>query len=223
MSVIADVDFAPESFELGRIFRMEGGQDAVRIQIESMVPLGESIIPFVWVHNPHRDGFESWVMDHPSVETFEVREEHEDRALYAFAWDATQDDVITAIKSVGAQLLEGTGTESKWRFELRFPSHEALSQFQEYCIEEGVDFEVLRIYNPTKPDVGPWYGLSTPQREALVLAAREGYFDIPRRISTKALGDELGISDQAVTERMRRGLSRLLDHTVLVEELSEKR
>ena len=221
MSVIADVDFTPESFELGRIFRMEG-QDAVRVQIESMVPLGESIIPFVWVHNPHRDGFETQVPNHPSVKTFELREEHDDRALYAFEWDASRDDVIVAIKSVGAQLLEATGSESTWQFELRFPSHDALSRFQEYCIEKGVDFEVRRLYNPTKPDIGPWYGLSTAQREALLLAAREGYFDIPRRISTKAIGEELGISDQAVTERLRRGLSSLLEHTVLVEEPPEE-
>jgi hypothetical protein len=31
----------------------------------------------------------------------------------------------------------------------------------------------------------------------------------------------LGISDQAVTERLRRGTSTLLDHTVMVEELRQ--
>lgn len=218
MSVIADIDFSPESFELGRILRVGEG---VRVEIESMVPLGESIIPYVWIHDSHRNGFAASVKDHPSVESFDVQEVHEDRTLYALKWQASRDIVIQGIKEVGAQLLEATGTEQTWQFELRFPSHNALSKFQEYCLNADIEIEVVRIYNPTKPDTGPWYGLSDPQREALMLAFEEGYFDVPRHISTKDLGNSLGISDQAVTERLRRGLSTLLAHSVMVEDLHQ--
>lgn len=214
MSVIVDLDFSPASFELGRILRVGEG---VRIEIESMVPLGESIIPFIWVYDTHRDGFEERVRDHSSVDRFEVREAHEDRTLYAIEWRASRDIVIEGFRRTDAQILEGTGTEDRWRFEVRFPGHDPLGDFQAYCTREDVDFEVVRIYNPTKPDTGPWYGLSEPQREALVLAMQAGYFDIPRRISTKELGNRLGISDQAVTERLRRGTSRLLEHTIMLE------
>jgi len=48
--------------------------------------------------------------------------------------------------------------------------------------------------------------LSEPQREALTLAVRRGYYDIPRGCTTAELADELGISDQAVTERLRRAI-----------------
>ncbi|WP_249361517.1 helix-turn-helix domain-containing protein [Haloterrigena sp. H1] len=33
-----------------------------------------------------------------------------------------------------------------------------------------------------------------------------GYYDIPRGCTTAELADELGISDQAVTERLRRAI-----------------
>lgn len=218
MAVIADMDFSPESFELGRILRVGEG---VRVEIESMVPLGESIIPYIWIYDSHRDGFGASVKGHPSVESFTVQEVHDDRTLYALEWRASRDLVIEGIKEVGAQLLEATGTERRWRFELRFPSHDALSQFQEYCSSAEIDVEVVRIFNPTKPDTGPWYGLSVPQREALMMAAAEGYYEIPKQISTNELGKRLGISDQAVTERLRRGTSTLLEHTVMVEELRQ--
>ncbi|MDR5656389.1 helix-turn-helix domain-containing protein [Halodesulfurarchaeum sp. HSR-GB] len=191
------------------------------MEVESMVPLGESIIPYIWIYEPHRDGFEAAVKNHPSVESFEVQEVHDDRTLYALEWRASRDLVIKGIREGGAQLLEATGTGHNWRFELRFPSHDALSDFQDYCLSADIEMEVIRIYNPTKPDTGPWYGLSVPQREALMLAFREGYFDIPRQISTKELGNRLGISDQAVTERLRRGTSTLLAHSVMIEELQQ--
>jgi len=39
------------------------------------------------------------------------------------------------------------------------------------------------------------------QREAPVLAVESGYDDIPRTCTTVELGEKLGVSDRAVTER----------------------
>jgi predicted DNA binding protein len=77
---------------------------------------------------------------------------------------------------------------------------------------------VIRVYNPTTPDAGPWYGLTTAQREALVLAVESGYYDIPRTCTTVEVAEELGISDQAVTERLRRAIVNLVDNSLLVAE-----
>jgi len=97
---------------------------------------------------------------------------------------------------------------------VRFASHESLSDFTSFCEDDGLDLEVTRVYNPTKPDAGPWYGLTEPQREAIDLAVTKGYYDIPRECTTKDLADELGISDQAVTERLRRAIVSLVSHTL---------
>lgn len=40
-----------------------------------------------------------------------------------------------------------------------------------------------------------------------------GYFEVPRQITLAELSEELGISDQAINERMRRGLSTLVATT----------
>lgn len=47
-------------------------------------------------------------------------------------------------------------------------------------------------------------------------SGRGGYYSIPRRVSTKDLADELGISDRPVKERLRRAISRSVRDTPLL-------
>ncbi|TKX52549.1 helix-turn-helix domain-containing protein, partial [Halorubrum sp. SS7] len=122
------------------------------------------------------------------------------------------------ILDLDAVVLGATGTADAWEFELRFPTHEALSAFQDYYVDEDIEVSVARIYNPTKPDAGPWYGLTSPQRETLAAAVDAGYYSLPREISTQELADSFDISDQAVTERLRRGIATLVRNTLLVDE-----
>ena len=101
---------------------------------------------------------------------------------------------------------------------MRFSDREALSQCQECCEAAHISLELTHIYNPTGPEAGPWYGMSEPQREALALAIRRGYYDIPRGCTTAELADELGISDQAVTERLRRAIGTFGRYALLTPE-----
>ena len=43
-----------------------------------------------------------------------------------------------------------------------------------------------------------------------------GYYSLPRQISTQEIADEFGISDQAVSERLRRGITTLVTNTLLL-------
>ena len=218
MSVIADIYISPRDFELGRILVME---EPVSVVLETMVPMGQRTVPFLWVHDHDRDPFERAVRDHPSVERFREVEVHENRVLYAFRWLTEADALFTAFAETDAQLLEASGHPDNWEFELRFRSHEHLSSFKNHCEDAGIGVEVRRIYNPTKPAGGPYFGLTHPQREALTTAVRGGYYSIPRTISTKELAAQLDISDQATTERLRRAIITLTEHTLLTEETDE--
>lgn len=52
----------------------------------------------------------------------------------------------------------------------------------------------------------------------LIRAIQAGYYSIPRQASTQALADEFGISDQAVTERLRHGITALVSNTLLLTD-----
>ena len=212
MSVIAHLRIPPSSFELGRILEMKGDASIV---LENMVPLGETAVPFFTVHESAREGFETEVRSHPSVESIQVVATHDGQTLYALDWAVSRDIFFQGLLEVRANVLSATGTAQEWEFELRFPDHDALSEFQEYCSNAHIDLEVGRIYNPTRPGSGPWFDLTQTQRETLVRAVQDGYYSIPRRISTQELADAFDISDQAVTERLRRAIITLVENTLI--------
>ncbi|WP_299268684.1 helix-turn-helix domain-containing protein [Halorientalis sp.] len=213
MSVIVEMEVAASDFELGRILDIVPG---VRIEVETMVPAGERAVPLFWVYDGDRASFESRVRDHPAVDVVTEIDEFEDRTLYAIDWNVEFDHFFGAIVENGGHVLAATGHSDAWQFEVRFPDHDSLSSFQESLEDARISFEVIRVYNPTKPDAGPWFGLTPTQREALVLAVESGYYDIPRACTTVELADQLGISDQAVTERLRRAIVNLVNHSLLV-------
>ncbi|MFC7213007.1 helix-turn-helix domain-containing protein [Saliphagus sp. GCM10025334] len=215
MSVIAEFRIASANFELGRILHIEG---ITSIELENLVPIGEATVPLFWIHNSTRSSFVDAVKRHPTVNDASEVDVFEDRTLFTLDWDANQDHLFRGIRETDGQLLSATGTPDSWAFELRFPDHTALSEFTTRCEDAQISLEVARVYNPTEPDAGPWHGLTGPQREAITLAVEMGYYDIPRGCTTKELADELEISDQAVTERLRRAIGALVTYTLIPSE-----
>lgn len=215
MSVIVELTLPSESFELGRILRVEG---RTRVTLETMVPMGGKPTPFVRVQNVARERFEQRVRAHSTVNDVRETNRHDGETLYTLDWDPTADTLFRALLDMEVALLGATGGAERWELELRFPSHETLSDFQEYYTDHDIRVTIERIYNPTRPEAGPWYGLTEPQREALMQAVQSGYYSVPRGVSTKDLAAEAGISDQAMIERLRRGLTALVRNTLLAAE-----
>lgn len=212
MSVIVDISIPADQFELGRILDAHppGGLD-----LETMVPIGDRSVPLITVHGDRKSEFEALVRQHDSVADLTLVDDHDGETLYALDWSVTDDRLFQAMAVSDAYLLNATGSPTSWAFEIRFPTHAALKEFRDECDAVEIDIELERLYNPSKPDAGPWFDLTERQRETLRLAVQEGYYDIPRRISTKELADKLGVSDQAVTERLRRAIVTLVDNTLL--------
>lgn len=221
MAVIAHLRIPADSFELGRILEVEA---AGTIELENMVPLGERAVPFFSVSDDVRESFEQNVENHPSVIDIVEVTRHNSERLYSLDWNVGRDVFFQGVVDMNGQLLSATGTTATWEFEIRFPTHDALSDFQEYCSNAHISLEVGRIYNPVRPGTGMWYGVTEPQRQTLMRAVQGGYYSIPRGMSTQDLADDLGISDQAVTERLRRAIVTLTENTLIAmeDELDEE-
>ena len=215
MSVIVELEIAAREFELGRV--LTTGQTG-RVEMETVVPAADRAVPLFWAYDGDTESFESTVGDHPSVNTVTVVDSFESQALYAIDWDARSDHLLSAVVDHDGAILTATSAADRWLFELRFRSHDDLGGFESDLEDAHIPIDVIRVYNPTTPDAGPWYGLTTAQREALVLAVESGYYDIPRTCTTVEVAEELGISDQAVTERLRRAIVNLVDNSLLVAE-----
>ena len=63
---------------------------------------------------------------------------------------------------------------------------------------------------------GPYTSpLTDKQGEALELAFEQGYYEIPRDTTAKEFAEAVGISHQALSERLRRAHKNLAENTVV--------
>lgn len=219
MAVIADLVLPREEFELGRI--LSTGPDT-NIALETIVPLGERSVPFVRVFDEHRS-FEATVAAHAAVNDITAVTEHDGETLYALDWDVSTDTFFAGLLEVDATILGGQALDDRWEFNLRFPTHDDLADFRKHCEDHEIPIDISGLFNPTRPEAGPWYGLTPPQRESLARAVEAGYYSIPRRVSTNDLATEFGVSDQAMTERLRRAIVALVSNTLLVDDGQQAR
>ncbi|WP_267163075.1 helix-turn-helix domain-containing protein [Halovenus salina] len=213
MSVIVELSLPSSTFQHGQILATEGG---TTITLDTMVPLGDRSVPFFRVHGSVRESFEASVREHPTVSRIQTINTHGDETLYALDWEHTDDAFLSLVERLDGHVLEATGDASQWNFQLRFPTHDSLSMFQEHCHEADLQLDIRRIYNPTTPEAGPWYGLTTPQRKTLGAAVERGYYSLPRQASTQELAETFDVSDQAITERLRRAIEMLVTNTLLL-------
>lgn len=140
-----------------------------------------------------------------------------DRLLCRVEWSGQPDELLEGIAEAGGTILEGRAA-GEWYFRLRFLDHGQVGNFYNFCTDQRLDVTVERVYTLTEETIeGRKLGLSEEEREALLLALREGYFESPKRSSATALSSRLGITQQAFSERVRRGNERVLRNVLLDE------
>ena len=207
MSVIADFSIPADEFALGYLLEVRPG---VQVRLESMVPTGEAMIPYFWVEDPDIDAVEEALLESPYVEDARIVDRIDDEALFRIEWAEDIDGIVATIKEAESVILEGKGHGDHWTFELRFSEYDALSQFYRSVVEKGISITLKNIHNPIDQSGPRSNVLTDEQHEALRTALEEGYFAVPREITLVELAEELGISDSAVSQRIRRGLTKLL-------------
>ena len=212
MTVIADITVPADAFPLGRV--LEDVPD-VEIELERIVPLQEAIIPLFWISGGETRDIETVLRDHHGTETVEELTSAEGRTLFEVHWSPEINGLIQALIDARAKILEATGTADSWDFRLRFSAHEDLSAFNMALTEDGIPVTLRHIYNPTLPEES---SLSPEQRDALLTAHRQGYFEVPRRTTLTELADTIEISDSALSQRIRRATDTLVEQTLLTDD-----
>lgn len=201
MSVIVEVTVPASDFELGR--SLQPVSDDAEFELERMVPTTDRVIPFFWAYDADTAALEKRLPDRENIRDVELLDEFDEQALFRIEWPADINGLVQAINEYGVMILEAVGTAERWEFQFWFPNESDVAAFSADCDRSDVTLNLQRLYHPDEPAVDT-SGLTATQRETLLTALEEGYFAIPRDITTEELGDRLGISDQAVSERLRR-------------------
>lgn len=130
-----------------------------------------------------------------------------DQQLYRLTWAPGVEDVLALLTDAGGTILDARGDDRRWRFRVFYPSRQAVSIVN--GSQNGLSFSMNRIGHLEQKSAVR-YGLTDKQHEALRKGWSQGYFDVPRRIGIEELSSDLGVTHQAVSERLRRGQSTLI-------------
>lgn len=211
MSVVAEFTIPPESFPFGETLV---GMPDVEIEVDRIVPSGESALPFFWVRGCDPETFMEHAENEPGVEDTRLLERVETTALFRAEW-TLDADLIEGLERLDATIVETVGTADHWRFEVRTQDRDSFVAFQEVFEDRGIAIDLTRLYDLEELIEGTHRGLTPDQRETLLTAHREGYFDRPQGATQADLADEFDISRRAVAERLRRGTRNLVGATLL--------
>ncbi|GKZ12903.1 helix-turn-helix domain-containing protein [Haladaptatus sp. T7] len=222
MAVIAELTLQSKSFPLGDL--LTTGTD-IHIEFERVVPVGPRVVPVFWAWGDDLSDFETRVRDGSYVNDLTELDRVDDRVLYLMEWEIPDEAFLEGLQETNSIIRTAEGYDDEdWSFELLFPSYDDLSEFHNYSLENDVEYTLGRIY--TLREVGknrPPLSLTEEQREALLLALQRGYFSTPSRVTLDELATELDISQQALSERIRRGNESLLEQTLLGADDGDKR
>lgn len=212
MSVIVEFRVDPDQFTLGRIVASVNG---LRAEIERIVPTGNEALPFFWAIGDKFEELEEMLFDEPSIADFAVLDRVGDSVLYRIEWSDPHVGIIEGVAETGGTILEARGNH-EWLFRLRFPNHDTVAKFHNYCQENEIAITIDRLFTLTQmADSGYEFDLTHEQREAIVLAVRRGYFATPKEVSLAELAEELDISQQAVSARVRGANEKVLENVLL--------
>jgi predicted DNA binding protein len=209
MATVVSFTVPAEAFPLGTVCQ---AYPHVTVELDRLIPTSNAIIPYARVHGGASDEAAT-LDDHPEILSATIVDHVDSDCLLRIDWDPTAEGLVKAFSTLDLSLLSAEGDATEWEFEVRADDRETLTEFQRYCEEHDIPmtFSSIDQQVPVETSVPE---LTDAQREALLAAYNAGYFDTPRETTLEEVGEQLGISRQAVADRLRRG------HRALVGRLA---
>jgi predicted DNA binding protein len=155
--------------------------------------------------------------DH-TVADFTMVSETPERRTYRITYADEARLISPMITELDGIMRDSRNQDDGWIVELLLPEHNALYELGERVAEEGIGFKIMEIHQKDPNTTSSEFRLTESQTEALVSAYEHGYYEEPREISLEELGSVLDISRNAVSGRLRRASSRLIEESLGYED-----
>lgn len=214
MSLFAEITVPVGDFALATTLQVV--PDAT-IDIERVIATDDELAPYFWVGARDFEKFEAAARNDETVARLEQLDEFDDAALYRADWKNCAEPVQYACAELDAGLLEACGSHDGWELRIQFDERTQLREFCSHCNESDISFHLSRLHEIERAEPAEQYGLTPKQEEALVTAWEMGFFDTPRSAALGAVAAELGISEQAVSDRIKRANRNWIEDALVVE------
>ena len=217
MGTVATLAIPAEEFALWET--LEAVPEA-SFECERIVESGESVMPLLWARAPDGGELERALHADSSANDVSLLSALDDEWLYRMEWVDHIQLITHMLTNSHATILSAATDGGRWVVRILFPDHDSLASTNQFCLDHGLTFDLLSIVQ-MEGEPSARYGLTAAQYDAIVTAHEHGYFAVPRRCSLKEIATEAGISHQAFSERLRRGLEALIQETLAVDQSSE--
>ena len=215
MAIEASFTVEHADFPLSAVFEQ---LTEVTIELDRIVPTGEAVIPYFWISADDTNKLTTDLSADIGIDQVKVIDQVEKQMFVRIDWNLAHESILTAIVNTDITLLSGIGKGKQWTFEVRASEQQDLSDFQTYCQDHDIPIELTELHAISSLRSDREYDLTDGQRDALIMAYSNGYFDSPRDATQDDLADELGITRQAVSSRLQRGMRRLVASTLITPE-----
>lgn len=158
-------------------------------------------IPLLWASTGDHGAVEDVLQaDATTVDACQLSS-HEEQSLYRVEWQPAVQSVVEALLGQQGSLLDAHGSRAGWSFRLLFRHRSSVDAVADRCRDLGLD----AVVRGPAAKFSTGTTISEKQAEALSVALSMGYYAVPRRRTLEDVADEVGVSHQALSERLRRG------------------
>jgi predicted DNA binding protein len=212
MSIFGEFRVPPSALALSETFAAEP-ETVVDID-QDVASNKDHLCPYFAVSGVSHTPFETAARTDASVDSLQSVHESKKGRIYRAQWRDRVETLVHEYTRDGASILNARGDVSGWLLRMRFDAHTQISTFTTALRDHDFSFELVRLHEMTYTKAGSRFGLTTKQQEALITAWEMGFFDLPRDVSMADVAEELGISAQSFSDRLRRA-----QHTLIADAL----
>jgi predicted DNA binding protein len=178
----------------------------------------EHLCPYLAVSGVSNERFETAARNDSAVDSIRMVHETATGGIFRANWRPRIESLVQEYTKDGSSILNARGDRSGWSLRMRFDARSNISSFTTALQDEEFSFELLRLHEMTGFKAGSRFGLTGKQQEALVTAWEMGFFDLPRTVTMADVAGELGISPQALSDRLRRAQQTLIADALTMDQ-----
>ena len=179
----------------------------------SVADSGGDVLPLLWARTTDHERLETALSEDSTTTTVSQLTEQGDEWLYQIRWDPMVDIVTGLLTGQRGTILDAAAEDGEWQMRVLYPTQSVLQEATSYCEQHDVSLDVESIRSVGSESAGQ-YGLTDTQYESLRMACKEGYFSVPRETELSALAEQMDVSHQALSERLRRGTRELVEQSL---------
>lgn len=210
MATIVKATIPTEEFALSETFEAvpEVEFDAVRFATHGT----DRAVPLLWATNADTDSVVAAITDDETTRTARVITSRNRSTLFRLDWTEQVRFLTHVLIEEHGAVVSAHGSSDGWTVRILFPERNVVSSMYEACEEYNITIERIAALEDSPSIEGS--KLTDGQFTILKNAVDKGYYEVPRRTNLQELASELGVSHQALSERLRRGHRALIESVI---------